>query len=74
MTVLQIAIGINVLIIVVLGGLVLFGSPAPKSKKGLFIVILLFCISLIELNLFRFNEIKNQDVSNREQTTITSED
>ena len=32
MTVLQIAIGINVLIIVVLGGLVLFGSPDPKSQ------------------------------------------
>ncbi len=74
MTVLQIAIGINVLIIVVLGGLVLFGSPDPKSQKGLFIVILLFGISLIELSYFRFNEIKNQDVSNLEQTTITSED
>ena len=42
MTVLQIAIGINVLIIVVLGGLVLFGSPDPKSQKDFSTILDIF--------------------------------
>lgn len=72
MTVLQVAIGINCFMILVLTSSLVFGSPDPRRRKGLLIGIIALIIPLITLNYFKFYGIKNVD--NQEQTTITSEE
>ncbi len=74
MTVLHVAIGINCFMILVLASSFLFGSPDPRRRKGLLIGIIALIIPLITLNYFKFYGIKNKNVDNQEQTTITSEE
>ncbi len=74
MTVLDVAIGINCFMIWVLTSSLLFGSLEPRRRKGLLIGIIVLIIPLITLYYFKSYEIKNKDVDNQEQTTITSEE